>query len=181
MKIHELSTTKSKSIKRLGRGISGGQGKTAGRGTKGQNSRTGSKFKPGFEGGQTKLAMRLPKARGFKALNRTEYRVVNISDLEDLAKKTVDAKVLEDAGVILPVVDLHIKYLRPAKYDDLITIKTIIKELPVDHKITFHQEVYNELGKLLTVGTVKLYFMDQKLQNKAVMPSIMLEKLRSYF
>jgi large subunit ribosomal protein L15 len=100
MKIHELSTTKSKSIKRLGRGISGGQGKTAGRGTKGQNSRTGSKFKPGFEGGQTKLAMRLPKARGFKALNRTEYRVVNISDLEDLAKKTVDAKVLEDAGVI---------------------------------------------------------------------------------
>jgi large subunit ribosomal protein L15 len=100
MKIHELSTTKSKSIKRLGRGISGGQGKTAGRGTKGQNSRTGSKFKPGFEGGQTKLAMRLPKARGFKALNRTEYRVVNISDLEDLGKKTVDAKVLEDAGVI---------------------------------------------------------------------------------
>lgn len=100
MKIHELSTTKSKSIKRLGRGISGGQGKTAGRGTKGQNSRTGSKFKPGFEGGQTKLAMRLPKARGFKALNRTEYRVVNISDLEDLGKKTVDTKVLEDAGVI---------------------------------------------------------------------------------
>ena len=100
MKIHELSTTKSKSIKRLGRGISGGQGKTAGRGTKGQNSRTGSKFKPGFEGGQTKLAMRLPKARGFKAYNRTEYRVVNISDLEDLNKKTIDAKVLEEAGII---------------------------------------------------------------------------------
>lgn len=100
MKIHELSTTKSKNIRRLGRGISGGQGKTAGRGTKGQNSRTGSKFKPGFEGGQTKLAMRLPKARGFKALNRTEYRVVNISDLEDLNKKTIDAKILEQAGVI---------------------------------------------------------------------------------
>jgi acyl-CoA thioester hydrolase len=79
------------------------------------------------------------------------------------------------------VVDLHIKYLRPAKYDDLLTIKTIIKELPIDHKITFHQEVYNEAGKLLTVGTVKLYFMDQKLQNKGKMPAIMLEKLRSYF
>jgi large subunit ribosomal protein L15 len=100
MKIHELATTKSKNVRRLGRGISAGQGKTAGRGTKGQNARTGSKFKPGFEGGQTKLAMRLPKARGFKPLSRIEYRVVNISDLEDLNKKTVDAKVLEDAGII---------------------------------------------------------------------------------
>lgn len=100
MKIHELSTSKSKNTRRLGRGISAGQGKTAGRGTKGQNSRTGSKFKPGFEGGQTKLAMRLPKARGFKPLSRVEYRVVNISDLEDLNKKTVDTKTLEQAGII---------------------------------------------------------------------------------
>ena len=100
MKMHELTVNKSKSTKRLGRGISAGQGKTAGRGTKGQKSRTGSKFKPGFEGGQTKLAMRLPKARGFKSLNRVEYRVVDLSDIEDLNKKTVDAKVLEDAGII---------------------------------------------------------------------------------
>lgn len=100
MKIHELSTTKSKADKRLGRGISAGQGKTAGRGTKGQKARTGSKFKPGFEGGQTKLSMRLPKARGFTPLNRTEYRIVNLSDIQDLAKKTVDAKILESAGLI---------------------------------------------------------------------------------
>lgn len=100
MKIHELATTKSKSIRRLGRGISAGQGKTAGRGTKGQKSRTGSKFKPGFEGGQTKLAMRLPKARGFKPLSRVEYRIVNLSDIEDLGKKVVGSKELEDAGII---------------------------------------------------------------------------------
>lgn len=100
MKIHELSTTRSKSDKRLGRGISAGQGKTAGRGTKGQKARTGSKFKPGFEGGQTKLAMRLPKARGFKPLNRVEFRIVNLSDIEDIGKKTVDPKTLEEAGVI---------------------------------------------------------------------------------
>jgi len=100
MKMHELATNSSKSIKRIGRGISAGQGKTAGRGTKGQKARTGSKFKPGFEGGQTKLAMRLPKARGFKPLSRVEYRIVNLSDIEDLNKKTVDAATLEEAGII---------------------------------------------------------------------------------
>lgn len=100
MKVHELSTAKFHSSKRVGRGISAGQGKTAGRGTKGQKARTGSKFKPGFEGGQTKLAMRLPKARGFKPLSRVEYRVVNLSDIEDLNKKTVNAAALEQAGII---------------------------------------------------------------------------------
>ena len=100
MKIHELDTSKSTKIRRLGRGISAGQGKTAGRGTKGQNSRTGSKFKPGFEGGQTKLAMRLPKARGFKPLARVEYQVVNLSDIEDLGKKIVNPEVLKSAGLI---------------------------------------------------------------------------------
>lgn len=100
MKVHELDTSKSTKIRRLGRGISAGQGKTAGRGTKGQNSRTGSKFKPGFEGGQTKLAMRLPKARGFKPLARVEYQVVNLNDIEDLGKKTVNAEVLKEFGLI---------------------------------------------------------------------------------
>lgn len=57
-----------KKSKRLGRGISAGQGKTSGRGTKGQNSRTGRKIRPGFEGGQMPLVQRLPKKRGFKAL-----------------------------------------------------------------------------------------------------------------
>jgi acyl-CoA thioester hydrolase len=104
-----------------------------------------------------------------------------VGRVESLRALGISYKDIEEMGIILPVVDLHIKYLRPAKYDDLLTIKTIIKELPVDHKITFHQEVYNEAGKLLTVGTVKLYFMDQTLQNKASMPLIMLEKLKTYF
>lgn len=100
MKVHELATTKSQSAKRVGRGISAGGGKTAGRGTKGQNSRTGSKFKPGFEGGQTKLSMRLPKARGFKPLARVSYQVVNLDDIEALAKKTVTPAILKAAGLI---------------------------------------------------------------------------------
>ncbi len=100
MKVHELTTTKRPSAKRVGRGISAGGGKTAGRGTKGQNSRTGNKFKPGFEGGQTKLAMRLPKARGFTPLARVSYQVINLDDIEALAKKTVTPEILKDAGLI---------------------------------------------------------------------------------
>jgi len=76
---------------------------------------------------------------------------------------------------------LNIKYLRPARYDDLLTIKSQIKTLPTDHRIIFDQEIYNEEGKLLTVGMVKLYFMDDKLGNRAVMPTLMHEKLSVYF
>jgi acyl-CoA thioester hydrolase len=104
-----------------------------------------------------------------------------IGRVESLRAIGISYKSMEEMGIILPVVELQIKYLRPAQYDDLLTIKTILKELPIDHKITFHQEVYNEQGKLLTVGTVKLYFMDKNLQNKASLPPQMKEKLSPYF
>jgi large subunit ribosomal protein L15 len=65
MKYHELQTAKRKHNTRVGRGISAGQGKTAGRGTKGQGARTGKKRRPGFEGGQNPMMQRLPKLRGF--------------------------------------------------------------------------------------------------------------------
>src|SRR5690606_8333652 len=56
-------------------------------------------------------------------------------------------KDMEAMGTIMPIVEVNCKYLRPAKYDDLITVKTTLKELPEDHKITFHQEIFNENGK----------------------------------
>ena len=67
MKYNELSPVAGKSRKRVGRGIAAGQGKTAGRGTKGQGARTGSSKRPGFEGGQNPLMQRLPKLAGFKS------------------------------------------------------------------------------------------------------------------
>jgi acyl-CoA thioester hydrolase len=82
---------------------------------------------------------------------------------------------------MLPVVELNIKYLRSAKYDDLLTITTQIKQLPTDHRIIFDQEIHNEQGKLLTIGMVKLYFMDGNLGKRTSMPTLMLEKLSSYF
>lgn len=98
MKIHELKTAKRQSSKRVGRGISAGQGKTAGRGTKGQNSRTGGKRRPGFEGGQTPLMMRLPKLGGFRSM-KTPTENVYTGQLNAFAGKTVDNFVLAAAGI----------------------------------------------------------------------------------
>ena len=104
-----------------------------------------------------------------------------VGRVESLRNLGISYKGIEDIGIMLPVVELNIKYLRPAKYDDLLTIKSQIKELPTEHKIIFDQEIYNEEGKLLTIGKVKLYFMDSKLGKRASMPASMLEKLSSYF
>lgn len=88
---------------------------------------------------------------------------------------------MERMGVIMPVVDVHCRYLRPALYDDLLTIKTMLKELPVHHKIEFHHEVYNEKNELLAVGKLILYFMESKTMKKTVMPPELLEKFQPYF
>lgn len=81
--------------KRKGQGVGSGLGKTAGRGQKGQNSRSGGGVRPGFEGGQIPLFQRLPK-RGFKNVNRKEYAVVNVSDLnvfENGAEVTIETLI----------------------------------------------------------------------------------------
>ena len=104
-----------------------------------------------------------------------------IGRVEAIRHLGVSYKDIEDMGIILPVVELNIKYLRPAKYDDLITIKSQIKTMPTDHKIIFDQEVYNSSGKLLTIGQVKLYFMDATMNNRTEMPAHMKEKLSVYF
>ena len=78
---------------------------------------------------------------------------------------------MEKMGIIMPVVDVHCRYLRPAKYDDLLTIRTTLKELPVHHKIEFHQEVFNEKEELLAVGKIILYFMEARDMKKTQMPA----------
>jgi acyl-CoA thioester hydrolase len=81
----------------------------------------------------------------------------------------------------MPVVEWTAKFLRPAHYDDLLTVRTILKELPVDHRIVFHQEVYNEKGKLLTVGRVLLYFIEAKNMEKTTLPESLRQALGKYF
>ena len=104
MQIHDLfpAPGSTKNRKRVGRGNGSGHGSTAGRGDKGQNSRAGGTKGAGFEGGQTPLAMRLPKLPGFKNRNRVEYAVVNVFRLDELFADgdVVDAESLTAKGVI---------------------------------------------------------------------------------
>ena len=90
-------------------------------------------------------------------------------------------KDIEGMGIIMPVVDIHSRFLRPAKYDDLITVKTTLKELPLHHKIVFHSEIYNENGELINIGDVTLYFMEAKEMKKCEIPSALKLKLEKYF
>lgn len=99
MKYNELNVVKKKSAKRVGRGISAGGGKTAGRGTKGQNSRTGGGVRPGFEGGQNPLMQRLPKLRGFNP-HRPKVENVYTGDLDQFANKTADNAAVAAAGLV---------------------------------------------------------------------------------
>ena len=90
------------SRKRVGRGNGSGYGKTAGRGLNGQKSRAGGGKRPGFKGGQTPLAMRLPKLPGFRNINRVEYLPVNVSRLEEKfeAGEVVNGESLKAKGII---------------------------------------------------------------------------------
>lgn len=90
-------------------------------------------------------------------------------------------KEIEDWGLIMPVVKLTIEYARPGLYDDLLTIRTILKELPDSHSIDFHQEIYNEAEKLVCRGTVTLYFVEKVTRTKCKMPAPLIEKLLPYF
>jgi acyl-CoA thioester hydrolase len=90
-------------------------------------------------------------------------------------------KEVEAMGIIMPVVDYHCKYLRPVKYDEMITVKTIIKDLPLHHKITFIGEVYNEANELCTTCHIVLYMMEKATMHRSKMPEAMLEKLRPFF
>ena len=99
MKYNQLTLKTNKAPKRVGRGIAAGQGKTAGRGTKGQMARTGSTKRPGFEGGQNPLMQRLPKLHGFRSL-KAPTLVVYTGQLEQFAGQVVDSQLLADKGII---------------------------------------------------------------------------------
>ena len=102
MKLHELQPAEGsrKERNRVGRGQGSGNGKTAGRGSKGQKARSGGGVRLGFEGGQTPLFRRIPK-RGFQNINRKEYAVVNLGTLNRFEDgQEVTATVLVEAGIV---------------------------------------------------------------------------------
>jgi acyl-CoA thioester hydrolase len=88
---------------------------------------------------------------------------------------------IEQLGIIMPVGTMECKYLLPARYDDLLTVKTILQELPGSNKVVFFHEIYNEAGEKLNTGSVTLHFMDRQGKRPARIPQPLLEKLAPYF
>lgn len=124
MKLHELKPAEGsrKERKRLGRGIGSGQGKTAGKGHKGQNARSGGGVRLGFEGGQTPLFRRLPK-RGFTNFNRKEYAIVNLDTLNRFEDGTeVTPELLIETGVVKSE-QAGIKILAKGTLEKKLTVK----------------------------------------------------------
>ena len=124
MKLHELSPAPG-SVKdsfRKGRGAGSGNGKTAGKGHKGQNARSGGGVRPGFEGGQFPIYRQLPK-RGFTNIFAKEYVAVNVSELERFENGTeVTAELLKESGVISKVKD-GVKILGRGELTKKLTVK----------------------------------------------------------
>lgn len=104
-----------------------------------------------------------------------------VGRVESIRQLGYTYKDMEASGVIMPVVELHIKYLRPATYDDLLTVKTQLREMPADHRIEFFQDVYSEAGKLLIAGRVVLYFLDAETRSRTNIPAEMKSRLEKYF
>lgn len=137
MKLNELKPADGavRNRKRVGRGIGSGNGKTAGRGTKGQNAR-GSGVRPGYEGGQTPLFKRIPK-RGFTNVNTHKYAVVNLKDINDRfeAGAIVDIVSLKEVGLVKKEYE-GVKVLGNGDLDKALTFKVAKASKSAIEKIT---------------------------------------------
>ena len=124
MKLHELQPAcgSTKEVKRIGRGHGSGQGKTAGKGHKGQNARSGGGVRIGFEGGQMPLSRRIPK-RGFNNIFATKFAIVNVADLNKFVDGTVvDAELMKASGLIKKEYD-GVKVLGNGELTAKLTVK----------------------------------------------------------
>jgi acyl-CoA thioester hydrolase len=104
-----------------------------------------------------------------------------VGRVESIRQLGFTYKDIEESGLIMPVVELHTRYLRPATYDELLTIKTQVRELPISYRIEFLQEVYNEQHRLLAAGKVVLYFLEKGSWKKTNIPEALKNALDAYF
>jgi len=131
---------------------------------------------------ETKVRVRYGETDQMSVVYHGNYAAYfEVARSESIRQLGFTYKDMEAMGVVMPVVELHIKFLRPAHYDDLLRVKTILKEMPLTHRIEFHHEVYNGEEKLLTSAKVVLYFMDIKKMEKTLMPAALSVKLSPYF
>ena len=150
--------------KRVGRGMGSGMGKTSTRGHKGQGSRSGSRQKRGFEGGQMPLHRRLPK-RGFTNIFRTEYSVVNLSSLAELGQKDITPESLRSAGLVKGLNKL-VKVLGDGDLKGAITVHAHKFSKSAQDKIAAAGGKA-EVIALKAVAPVKNRFVDARAQKRA--------------
>ncbi len=110
--------------------------------------------------------------------NYTHY--YEVGRVEALRQLGTSYKEMEDNGIMLPVYTCHIKYLKPAFYDDLLIIKTTIKNLPAT-RISFDYEIYNQKNELLNTAETTLVFVNMKTNKPCLAPSSFLEKIAAFF
>lgn len=131
---------------------------------------------------ETKIRVRYAETDQMGVVYHGNYfTYFEVARVESFRQLGISYAEIEKMGMIMPVVDVHAKYLRPALYDDLLTIKTLVKEFPLHHKIEFHHEAYNEKEELLCVARIILYFMEKKDMKKTSMPEALKKKLERYF
>lgn len=108
--------------------------------------------------------------------NYAQY--LEMGRVEWLRQYGVSYKSMEENGIMLPVISLQVKFIKPAIYDDLLTVRTILKKPPTV-KIEFDFEIYNESGKILANANVVLAFIDMKKNRPVRCPQYLLEKIDS--
>lgn len=107
----------------------------------------------------------------------TYFEVARVEALRDAG---ISYKDMEDMGIMMPVLELKTKFIRPAKYDQLLTVKTTIKDLPTS-RFVFHYEVFNENQELLTVAETTLVFVDSKSMKPMPAPMAIMNLLAKHF
>lgn len=131
---------------------------------------------------ETKIRVRYAETDQMGVVYHSNYfQYFEVARAECIRSLGITYSDLEKSGIIMPVVEVHCKYLRPALYDELLSVKVILKELPMDHKISFTHEVYNEKNVLLANGDVTLFFLNAPTKQRSKIPAVLYDKLKPYF
>lgn len=131
---------------------------------------------------ETQLRVRYAETDQMNVVYYGNYaQYFEVGRVESIRQLGYTYKNMEESGVIMPVIELNIKYLRPATYDELLTIKTTIRELPESYRIEFYQEVLNAENKLLAAGKVVLYFLEATTWKRTEMPEELKQKMQKFF
>ena len=131
---------------------------------------------------ETKVRVRYAETDQMNVVYHGNYaQYFEVGRVESIRQLGLSYKDIEASGIVMPIIEWTAKFIRPAHYDDLLTIRTTIRKWPVDYRIEFHQEVLNEHGKLLTTGKVLAYFLKADSLEKTHMPEEMASVLRTFF